>query len=50
MNTKHLDPVAYLDYCTKQIKYLAKLCLKCGIRFKDVSGLCKECKEEARSK
>lgn len=45
MNTKHLDPIAYLEYMKKQREYLEKMCFVCGFRFKEVDGTCKQCKE-----
>ncbi len=30
----------------KNLEFLEKLCLHCGIGFKDLSGLCPKCKKE----
>ena len=38
----------YLDKREIEIKFLDKLCLKCGYRFKDISGLCQHCKNERK--
>lgn len=34
----------------ERLKFLAKLCLRCGIGFKDISGLCPRCKKECKRK
>ena len=31
-----------------ELAWLDKLCLRCALRFKDISGLCWKCKEENR--
>ena len=46
MNTKHLDAVAYQEYTKKHLEFLDKMCLCCGIRFKQVDGTCKQCKKD----
>lgn len=42
----------YLEKREKELKFLEKLCLKCGIGFKlsNSLGICKNCLKEGKSK